>query len=208
MKILKVLLIFSLVIIFSPLLINAESISPDLINSLWKYCGEVAVGGIPQGSGIYLGDGKFLTCKHPIIKEDGTLIENLSIMIQGRLYTPEILSSNEDLIIFGLEKIKIPEIPFAEPVLGEEVISIGMPGGVWLRIIVRGIISGREIDGKIYYADFTSAPGMSGAPVFNMKGQLVGVVGGARAIPIRIEDTIVQYVWRLSIVLSVKEILE
>lgn len=68
---------------------------------------------------------------------------------------------------------------------GEKVFIIGCPFGIELRnTITQGIISGlkRDIDffGKklIIQSDSQSWPGNSGGPIYNMRGQVVGILIG------------------------------
>ena len=65
-----------------------------------------------------------------------------------------------------------------EPVLGEKIFVIGNPLGLE-RTVTEGVIShtGRNLAGKLYLQiDASVNPGNSGGPLFNSRGQVIGVI--------------------------------
>jgi len=111
------------------------------------------------------------------------------------------LDSFHDLAVLQIDKNEgemFPEInlsPDDEPVLGEKVFVIGNPLGLE-RTVTEGVLShvGRLFGGNLYLQiDASVNPGNSGGPLFNSKGQVIGVVnmgiasmqGLNFAIPIR-----------------------
>ena len=68
--------------------------------------------------------------------------------------------------------------PGQEPVLGEKIFIIGNPLGLE-RTVTEGVIShtGRNLAGKLYLqVDASVNPGNSGGPLFNTRGQVIGVI--------------------------------
>jgi len=111
------------------------------------------------------------------------------------------LDSFHDLAVLQIEGNDdeiFPEInlsPDDEPVFGEKVFVIGNPLGLE-RTVTEGVLShvGRLFGGNLYLQiDASVNPGNSGGPLFNGKGQVIGVVnmgiasmqGLNFAIPIR-----------------------
>ena len=155
-----------------------------------------------------------------IVHEDGYLITNFHV-IEGqkhftvtqfvqkgaeikRVIHKEIrivaLDAFHDLAVLQIEDEH--EAPFPtvvlgleEPVYGESVFVIGNPAGLE-RTVTEGILShtGRLFEGSLYLQlDASVNPGNSGGPLFNGRGQVIGVVNmGSRilqglnfAIPVR-----------------------
>ena len=88
-----------------------------------------------------------------------------------------------DLAVLQIEKQADKKFPWVvlspgEPLLGEKVFVIGNPLGLE-RTVTEGILShtGRLFEGLLYLqVDASVNPGNSGGPLFNGRGQVIGVV--------------------------------
>ncbi|MBE6589157.1 MAG: trypsin-like serine protease [Ruminococcaceae bacterium] len=142
---------------------------------------------VNSGSGVVISkDGYVLTCNH-VVEEAKSLTVTLN---DGASYEAELVGSDSasDLAILKIEPKG--ELTFvaqgcsADLVLGEEVVAIGNPLGTLSGTVTNGIISAteREItmsDGTKMTLLQTNAAinsGNSGGGLFNLDGQLIGIV--------------------------------
>jgi len=142
-----------------------------------------------RGSGFLINsDGYLITNYHVIEKEIkiGIVIFNKTDKgyLQEHFDTVKIIALNpeEDL---ALLKIEAPDTKFKYVYLGdideiktgEQVFAIGNPLGL-TRTVSQGIISttNRNISGHLFIQITTAInPGNSGGPLFNLKGEVIGV---------------------------------
>ena len=142
---------------------------------------EFAING--NGSGFIVGNGKYvITNNHVIEKADKVAVRNGI----GKVSNAKVLKTSEkyDLAILELETpypelFSIKASNFEIPKSGDDVISIGYPGiGMTYDkpTITQGIIS-KVFDNEVGIFMTTAAinSGNSGGPIFNLKGNLVGV---------------------------------
>jgi Flp pilus assembly protein TadD len=136
-----------------------------------------------SGSGFFIRPGQVVTNLHVI--EGARRAEVKTLDGKGRIYPVEgVLASDEegDLAVIGVsvpaERAHSVEVTNVLPEEGERVFVIGNP----LRLegsISDGIVSAvREVPnlGRIIQITAPVSHGNSGSPLFNMKGQVVGVV--------------------------------
>jgi S1-C subfamily serine protease len=136
-----------------------------------------------SGSGFFIRPGQVVTNLHVI--EGARRAEVKTLDGKGRIYPVEgVLASDEegDLAIIGVtvpaERAHAVEVTNVMPEEGERVFVIGNP----LRLegsISDGIVSAvREVPnlGRIIQITAPVSHGNSGSPLFNMRGQVVGVV--------------------------------
>ena len=138
-----------------------------------------------------------------IVHEDGYLITNFHV-IEGqkhltvtqfvqegaelkRVIHKDIrivaLDAFHDLAVLQIEDQQQAPFPtvvlsLEEPVYGESIFVIGNPAGLE-RTVTEGILShtGRLFEGSLYLQiDASVNPGNSGGPLFNSRGQVIGVV--------------------------------
>ena len=144
-----------------------------------------------SGSGFIVGDGKYVITNHHVINGANKIAVRNGI---GKVTEAKVtaISKDYDLAILELSNpypkdYSIDAKNFVPPRPGEDVISIGYPGiGLTydLPTITQGIVSkvfddsSRTIDPFLWGTFYTTVrinPGNSGGPIFNLKGQLIGV---------------------------------
>lgn len=136
------------------------------------------------GSGVYISSkGHILTCAHLFSDfkkiESITIVESDGGVVSGTLVK---VSSKTDLaVVRVLFYDKTPKVKLADPrklKVGQEVFAIGSPLGLSFTV-TNGIISAlyRDFEGayNITQSDTVINPGNSGGPLFNLKGELVGI---------------------------------
>ena len=136
-----------------------------------------------SGSGFFVRPGQVVTNLHVV--EGARRAEVKTLEGKGRVYPVEsVLSTDEegDLAILSVpvpaERARAAELSHALPEEGERIFVIGNP----LRLegsVSDGIVSAvREVPslGRIIQITAPISHGNSGSPLFNMKGQVVGVV--------------------------------
>ena len=140
------------------------------------------------GSGVIISSGEsgsyIITCAHVI---DGATKVKVSLK-DGTQYDAELTASDSQTDI-GIIKVNVKGLPcatvadFSKVVVGEGVVAIGNPLGTLGGSVTNGIVSALDrdiiIDGTTYNLLQTNAeinPGNSGGGLFNMDGNLIGIV--------------------------------
>ncbi len=152
-----------------------------------RFFGEIPEGQITThalGSGFIISsDGFILTNNHVVEKATDIQIK----LLDGKEYTAEVIGRDPktDLALIKVE----PEAGFPKPAqlgdsdtvaVGDWVMALGNPFGLSHSVTV-GIISAKgRVIGAGPYDDFLQTdaainPGNSGGPLFNMKGEVVGI---------------------------------
>lgn len=134
-----------------------------------------------QGSGVFISKtGHILTCAHLFSFES---VEEVRVHTwDGGMKHAEVLHTDDrkDLALIKVDSRSVPAklVKLNRLAVGQEVIAIGNPLGFdWS--VTHGIISALNRDGSTYY-DLTQSdtfinPGNSGGPLFNLRGELVGI---------------------------------
>jgi serine protease Do len=135
-----------------------------------------------QGSGFIIGDGYIFTNNHVVSGADEITVK----LSDGREFKGQVKGADEklDLALIRIEtKESLPVAPLGDSdaiEVGEWVMAIGNPFGL-AQTVTAGIISakGRWI-GSGPYDDFLQTdasinPGNSGGPLFNAKGEVIGI---------------------------------
>lgn len=164
------------------------------------------------GSGFIINDKGYCVTNHHVISGETRISVTIFLQTQEafqkrRIEDVEIVAMNP---FMDLALLKIPKqeefdfLPLAFPkedelLVGDPVFAIGNPLGLE-RSVSEGIIStkNRNFDGLIYLQTTAQInPGNSGGPLFNMRGQVVGVtsmkVGGAEGLGFAIPSTYVEH---------------
>lgn len=135
-----------------------------------------------QGSGFIISaDGLILTNAHVV----GNASEITVKLMDRREYTAEVVGIDEqtDVAVLKIEADGLPAVKIGDAKhlkVGEWVIAIGSPFG-FENTVTSGIVSGksRSLPDGTYVpfiqTDVAVNPGNSGGPLFNMRGEVVGI---------------------------------
>ncbi len=142
-----------------------------------------------MGSGVLISeDGLIWTAAHVVQAAELVEVE----FIDGDKYEAEVISSNPEADValikisrkFELKQKHVAKIGDSDKVeIGEDVFVLGAPRG-FKQSLSRGILSGRYepehlsndfIKIQFLQTDAAVNPGNSGGPMFNMKGEIIGV---------------------------------
>lgn len=161
----------------------------ELVNSIGDRVVLVRTAG-GLGSGFFIHeDGYVITNDHVIAGETEISVtvfgRNGAAMDKKTWDNVRIVAANAEMDLALLkvetaEKVKFPTVPVGDSEelrQGQPVFAIGSPLGLE-RTVSQGIISlkNRVEDGRIYIQTTTQInPGNSGGPLFNLKGEVVGV---------------------------------
>ncbi len=138
------------------------------------------------GSGVIIGPNTVLTAKHVVNDADYVIITS----IDGNeipILDIEVDPNNDVAVITVDANLSNFVSPASGIILGEQVIVIGAPfGKEFYNTVTVGVVSG--LDRNISYfgvcplitVDAAINPGSSGGPVFNIRGELIGIAVGIR----------------------------
>lgn len=136
---------------------------------------------ISQGSGFFINSNGVAVSNYHVF--EGSFITKALVYTEdGKTYEIEkILEKNkaDDYIIFKVKNpynIKFPfvNIAFLEPIIGEQVFAITNPEG-FEKTLSNGIISAFRENKKIIQTTTPITHGSSGGPLFNMRGEVIGI---------------------------------
>jgi serine protease Do len=135
-----------------------------------------------MGSGfIVSSDGYILTNAHVVKGADQVVVK----LTDKRKFTAKVIGadSRTDVAVIKIHADKLPVVKLGDPAklrVGEAVAAIGSPFG-FENSVTAGIVSakGRSLPSENYVpfiqTDVPINPGNSGGPLFNMKGEVVGI---------------------------------
>lgn len=162
------------------------------------------------GSGfIVSGDGYILTNAHVVASADEITVR----LTDKREFKAKVIGSDRrtDVALIKIDAAGLPVVKFGDPAklrVGEWVVAIGSPFG-FDNTVTAGIVSakGRSLPQENFVpfiqTDVAVNPGNSGGPLFNMRGEVVGInsqiysrtggfMGLSFAIPIDVANDISQ----------------
>jgi len=134
------------------------------------------------GSGFFISpDGYILTCAHVV--ENAT--EIIVRLTDRREFVARVVGADRrsDVALLKIDAGNLPQVRIGEPDrvrVGEWVLAIGSPFG-FENSVTAGIVSakGRSLPRENYVpfiqTDVAINPGNSGGPLFNLKGEVIGV---------------------------------
>lgn len=154
-------------------------------------CGQMAgvSGGSQAGSGIVLtADGYILTCYH-IIRQCYTYGAPVTVTLHdGAAYTAQIVGTeaDSDLAVLKIDALGLDAATLGDSealAVGERVYAVGNPTPSLPYSITRGVVSAVDraitlddgVTADMFQFDAAIAAGSSGGPVYNDRGQVVGV---------------------------------
>ncbi len=163
-----------------------EIMTEYTVQSMWY---QYVTGG--AGSGVIISDdGYIITNNHVICDDSGSNVaENITVRLtNGEEYKATAIGNDVDSDIAVL-KIEAQNLTFAVAgnsdnlAVGEEVVVVGNPLGELGGTVTNGIVSATEremdVNGVTMHLIQSNAavnPGNSGGGMFNMKGELIGIV--------------------------------
>jgi serine protease Do len=130
-----------------------------------------------------------------IITADGYVLTNAHVVAQAKEVTVKLTDKREfkanvigydrktDVALLKIEAANLPVVTLGDPAetkVGEWVVAIGSPFG-FENTVTAGIVSAksRELPDEAYVpflqTDVAVNPGNSGGPLFNMKGEVIGI---------------------------------
>ena len=185
-----------------PLTTTEQTPLVDVIASVKDSVVEISsIAGNGRGSGVIVGkfdgnggnDGYYVVTNAHVIQGDirNTYIPTVATLTDGTKYKTEFLALDEttDIAILKIyeEKRELTCAAWAEPgtelFLGEEVIAIGNPMGVFGGTVTIGhlsalhremVVNGHKM--SLIQTDAAVNPGNSGGALFNRHGALIGIV--------------------------------
>lgn len=134
------------------------------------------------GSGFVISaDGYILTNAHVVDAADEILVR----LTDKREYKAKVIGADKrtDIALIKIDASNLPKVTLGDPAklrVGEWVIAIGSPFG-FDNTVTAGIVSakGRSLPQENFVpfiqTDVAVNPGNSGGPLFNMKGEVVGI---------------------------------
>lgn len=153
-----------------------------------KYFGQIPEGQSPSpersslGSGFIISKDGYVITNHHVVKDAAEIIVRLN---DRREFVAELIGSDErsDIAVLKVDANNLPSLKLGDSSnlkVGEWVLAIGSPFG-FDASVTAGIISaiGRSLPNENYVpfiqTDVAINPGNSGGPLFNMKGEVIGV---------------------------------
>jgi Tol biopolymer transport system component/PKD repeat protein len=135
-----------------------------------------------SGSGVIIdSDGFILTCNHVIADaEEITVYLSDGTSYDGTVHGRDPL---HDLAVVKIDATGLPALEIGEydnVELGQHVVVLGFPLGNENLSVTSGLVSAIEYNSgrniTLVQTDSAVNPGNSGGPMFNMKGQIIGIV--------------------------------
>lgn len=157
---------------------------------------KVSINDKGHGSGVHIGDGVILTAGHVVDEPEAKYVIEAA---DGRKTPAEVLWSNKAYDIGLLHArgaaLRAASVSCRSPAVGEEVSAVGNPLD-YEHVTVSGRVAKEAAEFKqdigpswrsAFTVDITGGPGLSGAPVFDRLGYVIGIVVGGVGVrfPIR-----------------------
>lgn len=148
--------------------------------------------GYASGSGFVISEDGYVLTNHHVIEGASTITV---VMSNGSEYSAKLIGSEEDsdvaVLKIDAEGVFNPVVlgDSDKLIIGEDVLAIGNPLGELTFSVTKGIVSALDRDIQIdnftainmFQVDCAVNEGNSGGPVFNMYGEVVGIVSAKYA---------------------------
>jgi S1-C subfamily serine protease len=144
-----------------------------------------------SGTGWYIGQDRFITNAHVVIKDDAMSYENKD----GKVIKLKVLAKDDEkdvAVLHADEPVDLPVLKITTdvPQIGTEVESIGFAAGMdvlhfWARVASKEINlddedeTGKKLEHPVIKVGSPAIGGMSGGPILNAKGEVVGMTEAA-----------------------------
>ena len=140
--------------------------------------------GVGYGSGFVLTEDGYVVTNYHVV-EGGTSVR--VVLFNGQGYGAEVVGydSTNDVAVLKIQASGLNPVELgssSDLIVGDQVVAIGNPLGELTSTLTAGYVSGKErtisTDGTVIDMIQTDAAinsGNSGGPLFNMKGQVVGI---------------------------------
>jgi serine protease Do len=155
----------------------------QVVYSTWSWYGQSQVQS-GAGSGVIISaDGYIMTCAHVI-----SGASNITVSIGDDDYTATVIGEDDDsdIAIIKIDATGLTPAVMGDSdalAVGEEVVAVGNPLGELGGTVTNGIISALNrnvsVEGKnmsLIQTNASVSPGNSGGGLFNMAGELIGIV--------------------------------
>ncbi|MGN0707633.1 MAG: S1C family serine protease [Faecalibacterium sp.] len=159
----------------------------QVVYSQWSWYGQNQVQS-GAGSGVIISsDGYIVTCAHVV-----SGASNISVTVGEESYTASVVGEDaaSDIAVIKIEADGLTPAVIGDSdalVVGEEVLAVGNPLGKLGGTVTNGIISALNrsvsiqssdavLDMSLIQTNASVSPGNSGGGLFNMSGELVGIV--------------------------------
>lgn len=168
----------------SVVVINIVSVAPEVVREEIELVAQQS-----SGSGVLISDdGLIWTAAHVVQSAELVEVE----FLDGDIYEAQVLTSNQQADValikvakdFNLKNKHIAKIGNSDQLrVGEDVVVLGAPHG-FKQSLSRGILSGRYLPEELannfvniefLQTDAAINPGNSGGPLFNLKGEVMGI---------------------------------
>jgi S1-C subfamily serine protease len=148
-----------------------------------------------HGSGVHIGNGYIVTAAHVVGDSPGAVVKDDTDTSQ--IGTVLWVNKAYDLALIRIDRPEMRSAPLVcKPRLtvGDELQAVGNPLSLqfihtWGR--VASYVAERGPWKSSVIADMAVAPGMSGGPVFDRSGGVVGIVVGTAAVPMGMSASLV-----------------
>jgi len=159
---------------------SVVAISNQVTTNIWGQVSETA----SSGSGFILSEDGYIVTNYHVAEGATTLTV---ILADGTEYEAELIGYEDrnDLALLKIEAEGLPAVKIGSSddlIVGDQVVAIGNPLGELTNSLTVGYISAKDrdvtTDGTIINMLQTDAainPGNSGGPLFNMKGEVIGI---------------------------------
>ena len=182
MKLVKLLLLIFISLLYSPYPYGNDI--PSDVTELYNSIVRLQInGGQWQGTGFIIRQDILVTNAHMLLNEDGLVpleevvidrigeYENISIKITEL----KALSLMHDLALFEVSSYNGPALTIERLIPEDRVYAIGFKEGD-LSIIKGNPVRDRNVNDYGFFTNTSYIGGASGAPVFNSKSQVIGII--------------------------------
>ena len=141
------------------------------------------------GSGVIISEDGYIATNNHVITNNGSVADAVKVRLRdGTEYDAKVIGrdADADVAVIKIEAEGLTAAVFGDSsklVVGQDIVAIGNPLGELGGTVTEGIVSAldREVDvegTKMNLLQISAAinPGNSGGGLFNMKGELVGIV--------------------------------